>query len=578
MYINSRMQLDHRLVAYEAALSALCRRTSASKLDQSHASACILDIFLQMMECLCMSGNFGNAIQKIVGLYFADTNSNESPLLLSDLLTYLTLSDKCVFWICCVYLVVYRKLPDALVQQFECEKQLVEIEWPSIHLVDDEMQRVVKLLETAGYSVDAHMKTESLKSDSLRYAHFFAVSHIRCLAALGKSEWCRNLLDKYLVLYPSCLELVLISARAQKQECGDLSFIGFEETISNWPKDVPGIQCIWNQYAEYVLQNGNFDLGKELMNRWFDCAWKFGDFENGVFDDMDGGNMEGLQGSAPGSFSDNPSSNPNQLDVMFGYLNLSLFKLFQNNRTEAHLAVNKALKAAVPKYLKFCIREHALFLLTDESLLRESAPISYVLNILKLYVVDAKARPVSYPLSRKFINNIKKLRVRQLVSNIFSPVSSDCSLVNSVLEVWHGPSLFPDKFNEPKYLVDFVESILDINPSNYELAISVCKLLSSHYKASDVSSASVLFWASFNLVSAIFHCIPIPPEYVWVEAADILGKIMGIEVISERFYTRAISVYPFSVKLWNSYYIFSMTTGDTNTVVEAAKEKGIDLG
>ncbi|KAF3433744.1 hypothetical protein FNV43_RR24847 [Rhamnella rubrinervis] len=573
MYINSRMQLDHRLVAYEAALSALCHHSSDSKLDQSHASACILDIFLQMMECLCMSGNFGKAIQKIAGHSFADTNSDESPLLLSDLLPCLTLSDKCIFWICCVYLVVYRKLPDALVQQFECEKQLIEIEWPSIHLIDDEMRRVVKVLETGAYSVDAHMKTESLKSDNLRSAHFFAVNHIMCVAALGKSEWFRNLLDKYLVSYPSCLELVLISARAQKQECGEVSFIGFEETLSNWPKDVPGIQCIWNQYAEYVLQNGNFDIGKKIMDRWFNSAWNFGHHENGIFNDMDSCNMDRLQASAPGLYLDNPSSNPNQVDVMFGYLNLSLFKLFQNDHIEARLAVDKALKAAFPKYLKFCMREHSLFLLTDESLSRESVPISYVLNILKLYVVD----PVPDPLPRKFINNIKKPRVRQLVSNIFSPVSSDCSLVNSVLEVWYGPSLFPDNFSEPKCLVDFVESILDVYPSNYELAISVCKLLSSCAKGSDVSSASILFWASLNLVSAIFHCIPIPPEYVWVEAADILGKIMGTEVISERFYKRALLVYPFSVKLWKSYYIFSMTTDNTNTVVEAAKEKGIDL-
>lgn len=576
MYINSRMQLDHRLAAYEAALPALCCHTSASKLDSSHASACILDIFLQMMECLCMSGNSGRAIQKIFELSFADTNSDEShSLLLSDLLTCLTLSDKCVFWICCVYLVVYRKLPDAVVQQFECDKQLIEIEWPSIHLVDDEMSRVVKLLETGVYSVDAHMKTESYESDNLRSAHFLAVNHVRCMAALGKAEWCRNLLDKYLVLHPSCLELILMSARAQKRDCGNLSLTGFEETLSNWPKDVAGTQCIWNQYAEYVLQSGNFDLVKELMDRWFKSAWKVGDLITGTLDDIYGGNMDGLQGSAPDPFSDNPNSNPNQLDAMFGYLNLSLYKLFQNDRIEARLAVDKALKVAVPKYLKFCLREHAKFLLTEESVLRENAPISYVLSILKR--CRFHTLPVFDPLPRKFINNIKKLRIRQLVSNIFSAVSSDCSLVNSVLEVWFGPSLLPNKFNDPKYLVDFVEAILEICPSNYELAISVCKLLVSQNNGSDVSSASILFWASFSLVGAIFHCIPIPPEYVWAEAADILGKITGIEVISERFYKRATSVHPFSVRLWKCYHIFSMTTGNTNTVVEEAKEKGIEL-
>nr|XP_015876973.2 uncharacterized protein LOC107413525 isoform X2 [Ziziphus jujuba var. spinosa] len=571
MYINSRIKLDERLDAYEAALSALCRH--ASNLDRINASACILDLFLQMMDFLCMSGNFGKAIQKISGLAYHDMNSDESPtLLLSDIVTCLTLSDQCIFWISCMYLVVYRKLPDAVVQQFECEKQFVDIEWPSIHLIDNEIQRAIKLLETGLYSVDGHMKTEALESDNLRSLHFLAINHIRCMAALDRSECCRNLLDKYLGLYPSCLELELISARVQKQDCGDRNFVGFEETLSNWPKHVPGIQCIWNQYAEYVIQNGKYDIAKELMDRWFNTSWKVCCLQNTKLGDMDG-----LQGSAAASILDNLNSNLSQLDVMFGYLNLSIHKLLQNDRPGAHLAVDKALKAAVPEYKKFCMREQAMFLLTDESLLRENAPISYVLNTLKRYIIDAQALPVSEPLPRKFINNIKKTRVRQLMTNIFSPVSSDCSLFNLVLEVWFGPSLLLERSNEPKYLVDFVEAILDICPSNYEFAMSVCKLLSSHSNCNNVSSASMLFWASSSLVSAIFHCIPIPPEYVWVEAAGILGKIMGIEVIAERFYKRALSVYPFSVKLWKSYYILSMTIGNTNTVMEAAKERGIDL-
>lgn len=573
MYINSRIKLDDRLVAYEAALSALCCLTSASNLDRVNASSCILDLYLQMVEFLRMSGNFGKAIQKIFGDSYSDTNSDESPtLLLSNIVTCLTLSDQCVFWISCVYLVVYRKLPDVVVQQFECDKQLVEIEWPSIRLIDNEMQRAIKVLEIGLCSVDAHMKTEAHENDNLRPVHFLAINHIRCMAALDRSECCRNLLDKYLGLYPSCLELVLISAQVQKQECGDQNFVGFEETLTNWPKDVPGIQCVWNQYAEYVIQNGKYDLAKELMDRWFNTSWKVCHLQNGKW-----GNMDELQGSASDSILDNLNSNTSQLDVMFGYLNLSIHKLLQNDHTGAHLAVDVALKAAVPKYLKFCMREQAMLLLTDESLLRENAPMSYALNTLKRYIIDAQVYPVSEPLPRKFINNIKKPRVRQLMTNIFSPVSSDCSLFNLVLEEWYGPSLLLEKLNEPKYLVDFVEAILDICPSNYEFAMSVCRLLSSRTNCNNVNSASILFWASSCLVSAIFYCIPIPPEYVWVEAAGILGKVMGIDVISEGFYKRALSVYPFSVKLWKSYYILSRTMGNMNTVMEAAKEKGIDL-
>jgi hypothetical protein len=218
-----------------------------------------------------------------------------------------------------------------------------------------------------------------------------------------------------------------------------------------------------------------------------------------------------------------------------------------------------------------------LFLLTDESLSKEDSPVIEIRNVLEGYLDDAHALPISEPLSRKFIGDIKKSRVQQLVSNIFSPVSFDFSLVNSILEVWYGPSLLPQKFSDSKNLVDFVESILEILPSNYPLAISVCKLLSREYNSTNVTCASVLFWGSSTLVSAIFHAIPIPPEYVWVEAAGILGNLAGIEAICERFYKRAFSVYPFSVKLWKSYYNLSKAIGNASTVVEAAKEKGIEL-
>lgn len=576
------MQLDDRLVTYDVALSALCRHATASDIDGTYASACTLDLCLQMMDCLCMSGNIDKAIQKTFGLFPTATNFDEpNSLSLSDILTCLTIYDKCILGVCCVYLVIYRKLPDAVVRQFECQKELFEIEWPSIQLMDDEKQRATMLMETVVDSVDSYMKIESLEKSEFntRVAHFFALNHLRCMAALGSLERCGHLLDKYLTLYPSCLELVLISARTHKHDLGDSHFERFEEALSNWPKEVPGVQCIWNQYVEYALQNGRYDFGKEVMDRWFRSVWKVHDLQIGTLDEMNCDNSDRSQGLASNSIKQTLSSNPKQMDIMFGYLNLSLHNLLQNDHSEARLALDRALNAAVPEYFKHCVREHALFMLTDESLLKENGSISGIQKILEQCLGDAPAFPTSEPLSRKFVNNIKKPRVRHLVSNVFSPLSSDFSVVNSVLEVWYGPSLLPEKFSEQKNLVDFVEAILDITPSNYQLAISVCKMLSSGSNAGDVTSLSALFWASSNLVSAIFHAVPIPPEYVWVEAAEVLGNIASVEPISERFYKRALSVYPFSVKLWKSYSILSMmSTGNTNTVVEAAKEKGIELG
>ncbi|KAL6126603.1 hypothetical protein ACLB2K_074650 [Fragaria x ananassa] len=536
MFINSRMQLSDRLVTYDLALSALCRHASSAK-DKIHASACILDLNLQMVDCLRMSGNVESAIQKICGLFSAATNiyDPDSPLL-TDIPTCLTSHDKCILGICCVYLVIYRKLPDAVVLQFECQKELFAIEWPSIELTDNEKQRAVQLMEAVEDSVCQLLDKSEF---DLSLAHFFALNHLRCVAAIDSLERCSNLLGKYLKMFPSCLELVLISARAHKHAPGDWLFDGFEEALNSWPKEVPGIQCIWNQYVVYALQKGQFDFGKELIGRWFHSFWQVQCLRNGTFDDMECDNSDGSLGLASDSNLQTLNSDCKQMDVMFGYLNLSLYKLIQNDQIEARLALERALKAAVPEYSKHCMREHALFMLSEESGLKDNCYHSGTEKILKRYVGDAQAFPASQPLSMQFIANIKKPRVRQLVSNVFSPFSSNISLVNSVLEGWYGPSLIPKMTGETKCLVDFVEAILDITPSNYPLAISVCKLLISGNHETDSTSVSVLFWACSNLVSAIFHAVPIPPEYIWVEAAEILGNM--------------------------------------NTVLETAKGKGIEL-
>lgn len=556
------MHVDDQLVTYEAAIRALCRHASASNRDGIHASACILDLFLQMIECSCMSGNAEKAIQKVVELCSAEQNSDKPLPLLSDLLSCLTISDKCIFWVCCVYFIVYKKLPDAVVRQFECDKELPEIEWSSVLLVDGEKQRALELMEKgAEYVASSPMQSESLGSGAdLTSAQSFAVNHIRCTAAIDSPESCSNLLRKYLRLYPFCLELVLMSARAQKRDFEEASFLGFEETLGNWPKETPGVQCVWNQYAQLFLQNGQFEFGKELMDRWYSFSWTVNDQNDGL----------------PASDSTLEANlSLNQIDSMFGFLNLSLYKLLQNDRIGARIAVDKALRAASQNanYLKYCIREHAMFFLTEESLMEENASVGSIVSILKYHMGDYHILSAPEPLPRKFINSIKKPRVQQLVSNIFSPLSADFSLVNLVLEVWFGPPLLPEEFAEPWHLVDFVERILDTWPSNYELALSLCKLLISRKNSTDM-----LFWASSNLTSAIFDAVPIPPEHTWVEVAQVLGKVTGIDDISLRFYRRALTAYPFSVGLWRSHQTFHVKMGgDAKTIAEEAKAKGIDL-
>ncbi|XVF83625.1 hypothetical protein PTKIN_Ptkin16aG0504600 [Pterospermum kingtungense] len=577
LYINSRKQLDHRLAAYDAAFLALFRGASSSEKDVMHTSACILDLFLQMMDCLCISGNVEKAIQTTYRLLPAATNSDgpHSPMF-TDILTCLTISDKCVLWVSCIYLVIYRKLPDAVVLRLEHEKELLPVEWPSVHLESDEKKRVVQLLEMVASRVDSHINTKSFKSEiDLRSAQLFALNQIRCLVALDSTECFRDFLEKYMKMYPSCLELVLILARVQKYDSENLGFIGFEEALHNWPKEAPGIHCIWKQYAEYAQQNGKPDLVKNLLIRWYNSVWKVQYPESKNLNALEGGNSFVSLESGSTSKSDILVPTSNEMDMMFGYLNLFLYNFLQNDHVEARSAIDKALRTAPPLGFNHCVKEHALFTLKDESQ-KEGVPISWQLSTLNMYLDIARSFSVSEPLSRQFISQIEKSRVRQLVRNILSPLSSDSSLVNMVLEVWYGPSLLPQNLTEPKDLVDFVEAILVIAPSNYEIVFSVCKMLSRGDSFRDVPP-SLLFWASSTLVNALFNAIPIPPEFVWVKAADILDNIPDTEAICKRFYTKALAVYPFSLKLWQSYHNLTKIKGDGNTVAEAARERGIEL-
>ncbi|RDX80061.1 hypothetical protein CR513_39418, partial [Mucuna pruriens] len=578
MYINSRGKLDDRLAAYDTALSVLCQLASVTPKDIIHESACILDLFLQMMHCLCMSGNVEKAIERSYGIFPAATKSNEPHhLSLSDLLNCLTVSDKCVFWVCCVYLVIYRRLPDAVVQKFESEKDLLDIEWPFVSLSEDDKEMAIKLVETAVESIDSFVYNESVKSEvNLRSAQLFALNHLRCMVALDSRECLRNLLDKYIKLYPSCTELILTSARIQKQDIDVDCFMGFEEAISRWPKEVPGIHCIWNQYIENAIHNQRVDLAKAITVQWFHSIWQVQDLPNGVMETTDGDNSSALLDSK--TVSDKSSSDHKQIDTMFGFLNLSLYNFFQNDKTAACIAVDKARSTASFEGFEQCMRKYVMFLVYDALSLKEDSPDGAIKKILELYM-DGSSQALLVPklLTRKFVDNIKKPRVQHLIRNILSPVSFDCSLLNLILKSWFGSSLLPQTVSDPKHLVDFVEAIMEAVPHNFQLAITVFKLLIKEYNSSNLNSASLWFWACSTLVNAILDAMPIPPEYVWVEAAELLHNAHGIEAIFDRFYRRALSVYPFSVMLWKCFYKLYMTSGDAKDAVEAAKERGIDL-
>ncbi|XP_043699062.1 uncharacterized protein LOC122649872 isoform X2 [Telopea speciosissima] len=577
MYINSRVQLNDRLLAYENALSALCRHASAPDGDTAIASAGILDLFLQMMDFLRMSGNTGKAILRIYALLPLVLDcKDDCSMLPSDILTCLTVSDKCIFWICCVYLLMYKKLPDAVVQQFECEKELLfAIDWPCIQLTADEKHRAAELMEMAVDSIASCINGDSDgKELALRSAHVISLSHVRCVAVLDGLDCCKTLLHKYVKQYPNCLEIVLTFARFCEDCFVDLGFKGFEEILHGWPGEIPGVQCIWNQYAEFALENGGFEFAKELMVQWSQSTWKVRSSQNGI--DFSEDNDLHLSLESPScSIPDNCVAFSNTKDKYFGLLNLSLHRFLQKDMAGARLAMDKALKVAAIEDFKHCVREHVVFFLLDASESIGSTSMSGITSLLNRYLVDARFFPFSEPLSRKFIRNIKKPRVRQLINSMLPPIPFDCSLANLVLEVCYGTSLLPEKYNRISDLVDLVEVIMEILPANYFLALSVCKLITMTSNSAGIVSTGVSFWASSLLLSSIFQAVPVAPEHIWVEAAGIFVKLVEVQEMCERFHRRALSVYPFSVELWKSYFNLSKMTGNMNAVIKAAKERGI---
>lgn len=548
MYINSRMRLNDRLDAYEHALTTFCHNGNSLEKDRGYISACILDIFLQMIDFLCMSGNAQKAIQKIVGLF-----GNSANTLVLDIRSCLIVSDKCIFWFCCIYLAIYRKLPELIAEKLEFEKELpFELEWPSIELTTEQKELALGLMKLAVSDMDLAMDTNPLRKDdvALRSLHFLAVSHIRCVVVLEGLSRSADLLATYLSLYPTCIELALMSARMKEDNTDDLIFKSLEELLSNWPKGTSGVQCLWNQYVERALAEKKTDIAEFLLDRWFKLFFE-------------------------GTNLINEGDNGAKQDDIFWFLNLSLCKTLQKDTREAQIAIDKALKLASTHDYKHCVQEHVALSFAKEVGTERRKHFNVIFGLLHGYLADSRSATMLEPLSRRYFRCIKRPRLQQLLTNILGPVSRDFTLLNSALEACYGTCLLPEILDDQKAFVDFVESLMEIMPANYRLALSVCKLTTNFCNPS-VPTDAVKFWACSLMVNSIFDCVPVAPEHVWVEAANILGNSKFPD-ISMRFHLQSLSVYPFSIELWQSYLGIWANTDRVYRIIETARERGIEL-
>jgi hypothetical protein len=76
-------------------------------------------------------------------------------------------------------------------------------------------------------------------------------------------------------------------------------------------------------------------LRRNLWPAGFTLLGKIKCLQNSLLEAVNSGNSCGSQGLASKSSPEALNFNLNQIDIMFGYLNLALHKLFQNDRNEA---------------------------------------------------------------------------------------------------------------------------------------------------------------------------------------------------------------------------------------------------
>ncbi|KAL6622442.1 hypothetical protein ACP70R_032321 [Stipagrostis hirtigluma subsp. patula] len=579
MYINSRLRFDDRLDAYNDALSMLCQMTADTDKELKERSAFILDSFLQMIYFLCMSGNVEKAVSRILGILPTVTPDDTGDKLLSDVISCLTMSDRCIFWISCLYVSIYRKLPEEITSQLEFQKDLPSaLVWPPIDPSIANRSQIIELLKYAAdkMSVDISESVKNGDPSYLRLSQFLAVNHISCAAALEGFQSSVDMLVKYMKEYPMCPQILLISARLARKYGACPGLKGFDEVLLEWPKEVQGIQYLWNQYVELALAD-NVELAEKLLASWFEEYGEDRGFQANVAGDTIEVNNEESGQPSLDSAQEVGSGPSTSEDQVFRLLNLSLYKMLENNLQEAQVAVDKALKLSHGDTYEHCLREHAVIHTLEKLSSSADAQTRATFSLITGYLADHRNMPTRELLSRRFCQNVKKHSLRQLIDDTIGPASLDSSLINSVLEVCFGPSLLPEKIGDVKYLVDFVESVMEVLPANYRLALAVGKFVVKHYSGSDPTSMGTRLWTSSVLINAIFRAVPVAPESVWLEGASLLEKLDAAETV-KRYHQQATSVYPFSFKLWLAYLNSCKASGsNTESVVESARQRGIEL-
>ncbi|KAF9587140.1 hypothetical protein IFM89_039657 [Coptis chinensis] len=213
--------------------------------------------------------------------------------------------------------------------QFQLDKELKSVvEWPSIQLTDSKKHRALDLMKIGVDSVTLNAGKHDME------VQFPCLSHVQCVAALEGIDCSRSFLDKYIKVYPTFLELVLTSARLHTTYFGNLNY---EEALRKWPREIPGVQLHPNRYAHSSSgESGGLDFARQLILHCFESVCKGDCLQNGELDLMEDDCFYGsLESSSPKPhvcFTHFDSK-----DELFGFLNLSLYRLLLKDKLKTHL-------------------------------------------------------------------------------------------------------------------------------------------------------------------------------------------------------------------------------------------------
>ncbi|CAM6010772.1 unnamed protein product [Sphagnum balticum] len=523
LLINSRLKLGDCLDAYKLALQGLC---SLEEEDREEQSACILDLTLQMLNCMCIASQtlmLNGWVDELVN----HEGSNRR------ILAFLIPNDSCILWVGCAYAVAFGELPREFVQRFGCNQELpFDLNWDR----RSEVQHgtggpAIKLLHAGMNCLVGVAEQQS--------QHALAVNYVQCLSLYRGLNQALMMAHQLWERHPGCLELVLLVARLEGNKGGVAMF---EQAVRCWPQPRVGLQRLWNQYALHVLQ---WEGKSSALHVLYRCASRASALDSSALRDLreDSKVRDSLVSIAENDNSDGNFSSIGE-DAVFAWLNLALFEALSGERGHAQAAVERSLKAAVSREdVRHCWREMAaLTLLSDVGDLRQP---SHVLDLLDRCCMETSMHWKLTPLSSRLSKNISKRRLRSFIDFLLGPAPVDYSVVNSFVQQYIAKGL-----KLGMHTSRLVEGVLAVMPGNVEVVLPLCRLLLGH-NLSNTQEFAAAVWTISIVLSTLLQACPQAPEQDWVEVGKLLSYL-GDKSSLQEFYQHALVVYPFSAVLRHS--------------------------